>query len=214
MPAVLNRRYDPGVPVNSLSAHPANAREGDIGALSRVMTDIGFYGAVIVQESTRYILAGAHRTKAVLAAGAATIPVIFVDVDDIVARKILAADNRMSDLASNDQAALVQLLHSISSDTGTLEGTGYDDEDLDALVRNVERDMIRFTDSPARATTTRREAPPRNPPGGNAAAGPPAGDASAAGLSFSPGFLDPPAASASPACQCPPCPHCQAGKLK
>src|SRR4051812_3541184 len=109
----LNRQYQAECPVGDIRMHPRNARQGDIGAICLSIEHNGFFGACVVQESTRYILVGNHRYQAAVHSGASTIPVIFVDVDDERALKILLADNRTNDLASYNDPALADLLEGI-----------------------------------------------------------------------------------------------------
>jgi hypothetical protein len=61
------------------------------------------------------------------------VPVYWVDVDDTEAQRILLADNRVSDLATWDDSILVGLLEGLAND-GALLGSGYDGDDLDALL--------------------------------------------------------------------------------
>lgn len=124
------------VPVDSLTTHPANPRRGDVGAIGESIEANGFYGAVIVQKSTGYVLAGNHRLLAAVEAGADSLPVIQVDVDEATATRILLADNRTNDLATYDQDALAGLLKSLAEDGG-LAGSGYNDDDVDALLRGL-----------------------------------------------------------------------------
>ena len=125
------------VPVDALRPHPRNPRQGDIGAIHTSIETNGFYGAVIAQKSTGYILAGNHRWQAAQAAGATDIPVTWIDVDDDHALRILLADNRTNDLASYDDTALTEILKDLMDDTGTLLGTGYDGDDLDQLLGDL-----------------------------------------------------------------------------
>ena len=69
-----------------------------------------------------------------------TVPVLWVDVDNARAVKILLADNRTNDLAGYDNKALTELLSDISNTDG-LEGTGYDEADLDALIAELAREQ-------------------------------------------------------------------------
>ena len=131
------------VPIDSVIPHPDNPRLGDVDAIATSIEANGFYGALIVQASTRFILAGNHRWRAAKQLGLAKVPAIVVDVTDEMARRILVVDNRSSDLASWDEPALVALLESLP----TLEGTGFDLADLAAL-------------RPPEARTHADEAPP------------------------------------------------------
>jgi DNA modification methylase len=128
------------VPVDRLLPHPDNKRQGDIGAVYQSIEANGFFGALIVQRSTGHILAGNHRYLAAREAGARELPVLYVDVDDDQARRILLVDNRTNDLAAYDEEGLADLLKSILEETGTLVGTGFDGDDLDQLLDDLGRE--------------------------------------------------------------------------
>lgn len=121
------------IPLDSLIPHPENPRRGDVDAIEESILANGWYGAIIVQRSTRYILAGNHRWQGAKRAGALTIPVIFVEVDDATARRIVLADNRTADLATYEQGTLGDILRSIQAEAGNLAGTGYTNADLDQI---------------------------------------------------------------------------------
>lgn len=125
------------VEVGQLIPHPKNPRRGDLTAIRQSINANGFYGAIVAQRSTRYILAGNHRFQAAIAEGARRVPVLWVDVDDAKALRILLADNRTGDLAENDDEQLSSLLSEILQDAGTLTGTGYDPQDLDKLLKSL-----------------------------------------------------------------------------
>jgi len=132
---VINKRYELAL-VDSLKQHPKNARRGNLEAIDESVGENGFYGAVVAQVSTRRILAGNHRWLSAKHAGLAKVPVIWVDVDDRRAEKILLADNRSNDLASYDDSALIAVLQELAEDGG-LAGTGYSDFDLEGLVKKL-----------------------------------------------------------------------------
>lgn len=127
-------------PIDAIRPHPRNPRQGDVGAIHESIENNGFYGSVIAQKSTGYILAGNHRWQAARQAGATEIPVTWVDVDDDHALRILLADNRTNDLANYDNEALAEILKDLHAETGTLIGTGYDGDDLDELLEDLGRD--------------------------------------------------------------------------
>lgn len=126
--------------VNKLKPHPANPRQGDVGAIVESIERNGFYGTIIVQKSSGYVLAGNHRLKAAKQLGITEVPVTIVDVDDDTADRILLADNRTNDLATYDDERLANLLANLANNTGTLAGTGYDGEDLDNLLADLASD--------------------------------------------------------------------------
>jgi len=123
-------------PVDAVRPHPRNPRQGDIGAIHQSIEANGFYGAVVAQRSTGFILAGNHRWQAARHAGATEVPVIWVDVEDDHALRILLADNRTNDLATYDDNALAELLQELA-DAGSLAGTGYDGDALDELLADL-----------------------------------------------------------------------------
>lgn len=139
---VINQEYEPDCPLSKLKLHSENPNQGDIGNLHTSFDTNGFYGAVIAQVSTGTILAGNHRYMAAAQKQAESIPVIWVDVDDNAARRILATDNRSRDLASSDDSALAELLERINLDDTQLGllGTGWDDEAYQNLLSDLSED--------------------------------------------------------------------------
>ena len=117
------------VPASDLQRHPRNPRRGVIPTIVESIKTNGWYGTVIAQRSTGYVLAGNHRLQAAVQLGIELIPVTWLDVDDAQATRILLADNRTSDLATFDDAALATLLREIATE-GPLLGTGYTLDDL------------------------------------------------------------------------------------
>lgn len=131
---ILDQQYDPATPVGKLKEHPDNPRQGDDQAVASSVEANGFFGAIMVQRSTGYVIAGNTRLRVARAQGAKKVPAFWLDVDDDTARRILLADNRVGDLAHYDEAALLDLLQNM----GTLDGTGYTDADLDDLLATLQ----------------------------------------------------------------------------
>ena len=127
------------VPIDRVRAHPANPREGDVGAIWESIQENGFFGALVVQESSGCILVGNHRWMAAKEAGLQEVPVMYVDVDDERAMRILLADNRTNDVASYDGEMLVDVLEHLESTDEGLAGTGYDGDALDELLDDLGR---------------------------------------------------------------------------
>lgn len=121
------------VEVSTLQTHPNNAREGDIGAIITSIQQNGWFGTIVVQKSTRYILAGNHRFMAARQIGMTHVPVYWVDCDDQQALRILIADNRTSDIGRWDEEALKDILVGLDA-SDMLLGSGYDQEDLAKLL--------------------------------------------------------------------------------
>lgn len=139
MTATLPTKRFEVVPIDSVRPHPQNPRRGNVDAIAQLIRANGFRGALVVQRSTGYILAGNHRWLAAKKAGLKEIPVVWEDCDDETALRHLLADNRSSDLAEWHQQALAELLEQIAADQGSLDGTGFSAEDLDELLAAVQK---------------------------------------------------------------------------
>lgn len=129
----LNIEY---VPTDAVSTHPENARRGDVDAIAESIDTNGMYRPIVVQRSTGYILAGNHTYLAAVQHGDTEVPVTYLDVDDTAARRIMIADNRHADLGDYDDEALLDLLRGLPD----LEGTGYDEDSLDALASALDHE--------------------------------------------------------------------------
>ena len=119
------------VPISSLEAYPTNPRRGDIEAIAQSLKAHGQYRPIVVQYGSNFILAGNHTYKAARKLGWKKIKVTYVDVDEESARKIVLADNRMTDLASYNEPLLKNLLTALPE----LEGTGFTQSEVDTLDR-------------------------------------------------------------------------------
>lgn len=146
------------VPIGSLTPHPANPRIGNVELIRESIRANGFYGTVIVQASTNLICAGAHRWKAARLEGMTEIPADVLDIDDATALRIVAADNRTSDVATYQDALLADLLAEVKATEGGLVGTGFDDSTLAQLLKDIKPKPEPLTDpddvpEPAEAVT-------------------------------------------------------------
>ena len=127
-------------PIRMLRLHPSNPNAGDVGAICESIEANGFYGALYAQRSTGYVVAGNHRLLAADALGVAEVPVIWLDVDDEQAARILVVDNRSTRLGMFDDDSLKTLLTDLAVTERGLAGTGFDGDDLDDLIRRLSDD--------------------------------------------------------------------------
>ena len=123
------------IPIEDAIPYPGNPRRGDQDAITASIRDLGLYTGVVLQRSTGHILVGNHRRHALIALGAAQIPVDYLDVDDTRAAAIVARDNRTSDLGGYDDGDLLALL---TADDDVLALSGYDDDDLAVIRRSLD----------------------------------------------------------------------------
>lgn len=117
-----------------VQVHPQNPRRGDVMAIADSIKANGFYGAIVVQRSTGYAIAGNHRLLAARRLSMQQVPVVVVDVDDDTALRIMLRDNRISDQATYNDHALLELLTELDATEAKLAGTGWADGELDALL--------------------------------------------------------------------------------
>lgn len=126
--------------INEVKPHPRNVRQGDVGAISESLRLHGQYRPITYQKSTGRILAGNHTWKAAKALGWTEINASAIECDDEQALRILLIDNRTSDLADYDTAELAAILQELEATSGKLDGTGYDGDALDEIMKDVASD--------------------------------------------------------------------------
>jgi ParB-like chromosome segregation protein Spo0J len=119
------------VAISSLTAYPTNPRRGDVDAIALSLTAHGQYRPIVVQESTKFVLAGNHTLKAAKKLGWKKIKAVLVDVDEETAKKIVLADNRLTDLAAYNEPLLKSLLQALPE----LDGTGFSQSEVETLDR-------------------------------------------------------------------------------
>jgi site-specific DNA-methyltransferase (adenine-specific) len=127
------------VKVDSLELHPRNSRQGDVGAISQSLEAHGQYRPIVAQKATRRVLAGNHTLLAARSLGWAEIDVVWLDVDDEAALRVLLVDNRTNDLATYDDHVLADLLQELAQTPTGLTGSGYDGDALDELLADLKR---------------------------------------------------------------------------
>lgn len=129
------------VAISSLEGYPTNPRRGDIDAIAQSLKAHGQYRPIVVQYGTNFILAGNHTYKAAKKLGWKKIKVTYIEVDEVAARKIVLADNRLTDLAGYNEPLLKSLLQALPE----LDGTGFsasEVETLDRLTSGEEKSSI------------------------------------------------------------------------
>ncbi len=129
------------IPIDKLRQYPGNPRRGNIAVIKQSLRKHGQYKTIVVQaddpehpENGGTVLGGNHTLMAAKELGWDTMRVDIWDVDDEQARAIVLVDNRTTDLADYDDRLLAELLAA----TDDLSGTGYDEQDLEALTKEFE----------------------------------------------------------------------------
>jgi len=122
------------IPLDELTPFPGNAKRGDVDTIRASLRRNGQYRSLVVREipdGPLIVLAGNHTMQALAAEGHPTARCEVVLCDDATARRINLADNRTAELGGYDNDALAELLSYMDGD---YEGTGYTDEDVEALI--------------------------------------------------------------------------------
>jgi hypothetical protein len=112
-----------GAPYNprKISAH-------DLDALGRSMKTFGVVEPIIVNERTGRVVGGHQRVKAAKREGIKSLPVHYVDLDEVQERQLNVALNRISGEWAED--LLAKLISEISAEGGDLTLTGFDDDEI------------------------------------------------------------------------------------
>jgi ParB-like chromosome segregation protein Spo0J len=128
------------VEIGSIKMHPDNPREGDVEGIAESLDENGQYRPLVVQTDTKYILAGNHTWLGMRQLGWKYADVVFVDVDEDEAKKILLADNKLGQAGGfNDE-----LLARIMSGLADVRGTGYDQSEVNDI---IERNRVSLSET-------------------------------------------------------------------
>lgn len=131
------------VRLDELTRFPGNARRGNVGEIRKSIRRHGQYRSLVVRshDGTLTVLAGNHTADALEAEGRESARCELIECSDDEARRINAADNRLGELPDPetgqryDDEALAELLAALDGD---FDGTGWTQEDLDALLAEDE----------------------------------------------------------------------------
>ncbi len=104
------------VPLDDLVPDPANARKGNVSVIVASLQEFGQHRPIVVQRSSKRIIAGNHTFYAAQTLGWDEIDVVWVDDDDLKATRRAIADNATGDHATWDERILKDLLASVGED--------------------------------------------------------------------------------------------------
>lgn len=138
--------------IESLTPWNRNPRDNE-AAISKVAASIqrfGFGAPVLVRTADRILIAGHTRVLAAKKLGLDKIPVRFLDLDPDQAAALALADNKLGEIATWDDEMLSAVLKDLDGLDIELDGLGWDDDELDALLN---------TEAPTSSTEGDGEAP-------------------------------------------------------
>ena len=127
----LNITY---VPVGKLKPAPYNPRKIDSDEMERLKLSLKTYGIVdpvIVQKSSGLVIGGHQRLTAAKALGWATVPVVYLDIDDTKAKALNLALNRIS--GEWDFPKLKDLMVEIDTGGINMEITGFPLDEIEQI---------------------------------------------------------------------------------
>lgn len=142
-----------------------NSKDHDVGVLCESMIRFGFTQPVLINESDNKILAGHGRIKALQQLHNQGydapkridvsfdieddkiqtwyVPCYYINIKDKAeAEAYLIADNRLTEIGGWLDDKLVDSLKNVLNETGSLDGTGWDLEDLDDIVKELDEPLI------------------------------------------------------------------------
>ena len=148
-----------------------NPKDHDLGVLYQSMKRFGFTNPIIMNESTGKLLAGHGRLQTLQMMKdngedapkridvvkdieddrieTWYVPVLYgVKIDNVSeAQAYLIADNRLTELGGWKPMDLMDSLAEILENTGNLDGTGYDLDDVETILSDIERDTFDVSDT-------------------------------------------------------------------
>lgn len=159
------------IELNKLVPDPENPRthdERNLKAISDSLREHGQVEPLLVQKSTKMVIAGNGRMMAMKSLGWDNAHVVMLDVDDSQARKLSIQLNRSGELAGWDEATLTKHLQELGELADfSIEGMGFDTNELDQLVAAYGEETIALGMEPPPPSDTPK---PPNAQGGEPAA--------------------------------------------
>ena len=126
------------IEVGKLKPHPRNYKQHPEQQLEHIIKSIeehGFYRNIVVAQDNT-ILAGHGVVQASKLMGKQKVPVIRLNIksDSTQALKVLTSDNEIGNLAMVDDRQLSEVLKDILDEELDLTGTGFNEDQLSALI--------------------------------------------------------------------------------
>ena len=128
------------VPLGDLHQDPANARAHDARNLEAIRASLSRFGQaepLVVQAGSGRVIGGNGRLEAMRSLGWTDCDVVELELGETQATALGIALNRTAELAAWDDETLALLLSSLK-DEGELDGVGFDDAEIDALLAELD----------------------------------------------------------------------------
>ncbi len=155
-PGLLIKR----VPIDAIHVDPANARshpDENLEAIEASLRRFGQAEPLVVQAGTGRVIGGNGRLAVMKKLGWTHCDVVELEIDDLTATALGITLNKTAESATWTQEALAALLQELQAH-GALEGTGFDEDDLDKLLAELAEAV-----EPAELEDPGEQEPPEKP---------------------------------------------------
>ena len=112
--------------------------EAAIDKVAKSIQRFGFASPIVARTADGRVIAGHTRLAAALRLGLEDVPVRFLDIDEQLASALALADNKIGEIATWDDETLGQVLAELEQDGMDLGGLGWDEDELDLIVRGID----------------------------------------------------------------------------
>jgi DNA modification methylase len=131
------------VSVGDLVPWDQNPRINDeaVAEVAGSIKRFGWASPIIARRADSMVIAGHTRLKAAQKLGINKVPVRWMDLDPAEARMLALADNKLNERALWDDSALAEVLAELEAEGADLEGLGWDQEELDAIIADAGPDV-------------------------------------------------------------------------
>jgi DNA modification methylase len=115
--------------------NPRTISDHDLDALRRSLRFFGTVEPIVVNKRSGCIVGGHQRVKAALAEEIASLPVVYVDLDEPSERQLNLALNRIH--GTWDEERLAALLKELAAAGADLELTGFESDEIDQILASL-----------------------------------------------------------------------------
>ena len=146
----INCAHDKVVPIEELIPNPRNPNTHtpeQVKWIAKVISHRGWRAPITVSSRSGFVVCGHGRLEAALQLGLEGVPVDFQDfTSEADEWAHMVADNRLAELATMDNTALVNLLTELEA--GEIETTGFTESQFDELAKALK--PLEYTTEPVK----------------------------------------------------------------
>ena len=150
------------VNIDAIQAWDKNPRNNEhaVQSVADSIERFGWGSPIIARKSDGVVIAGHTRLKAAQRLKMDKVLVRYLDLDPAEAAALALADNKIGELADWDDGGLRAVLLELDAEDVNLDGLGFSDEELDAMLTAAEMDLDGDTDTDHSSDDDLPEDPP------------------------------------------------------